>query len=230
MLRCHVILAVFKRNLASYFSGVLGYLFIVVFVVLASWRAFQPQFFTNNLANLDQLNEWFPMLLLFLIPAITMGVWADEKKLATEELLFTLPATDLEIVLAKYLAVLAVYSVALSFSVFQLFVLAWYADPDWGLLLTTYFGYWLSGAALLSAGMFASGLTSSTTVAFVCGAVVCACTVRRSGQGTASRAAPAAPYCSTVRRVTCRSHGVRMVSSFGVSFSRAGCADSAAWR
>ena len=112
-MRSHVILAVFKRNVASYFNSVLGYLFIVVFVVAGAALAFSPQFFTNNLATLDQLNEWFPMLLLFLVPAITMGAWSDEKRSGTEELLFTLPASDVEILLGKYLAVLSVYSVAL---------------------------------------------------------------------------------------------------------------------
>ena len=174
MLRSHVILAVFKRNVASYFSGVLGYLFIVVFVVAGAFFAFSPQFFTNNEANLDQLSQMYPLLLLFLMPAITMTTWADEKKLGTAELLFTLPAADVEILLGKYLAVLAVYSIVLSFSLTHLFVLAWIGDPDWGLIFTTYVGYFLSGAALLSAGMFASVLTSSATVAFVLGVALCA--------------------------------------------------------
>ncbi|MGE3313554.1 MAG: Gldg family protein [Planctomycetaceae bacterium] len=174
LLNRHVIFAVFRRNVLSYFSGVLGYLFIVVFVVAGAILAFSPQFFTNNLANLDQLSEWYPMLLLFLVPAITMSAWADEKKLGTDELLFTLPASDVEVMLGKYLAVLAVYTVALLFSVTHLIVLAWIGDPDWGLMFTTYLGYWLAGAALLAAGMFASVLTSSTTVAFVLGAAFCA--------------------------------------------------------
>ena len=134
MLRCHVVFAVFKRNLLSYFTGVLGYLFIVVFVVAGAYLAFNARFFTNNLANLDELSRWFPMLLLFIVPAVTMSTWADERKLGTDELLFTLPAADVEILLGKYLAVLAVYTVTLLFSVTHLGVLAWYADPDWGLL------------------------------------------------------------------------------------------------
>ena len=144
MLRSYVIWAVFCRNVAAYFSSVLGYLFIVVFVLAMASYAYTPMFFANNVATLDQLNNVFPWLLLFIVPAITMSAWADEKKLGTEELLFTLPAADVEILLGKYFSVLAVYSIALAFSLCQLFVLGLYADPDWGLLFATYVGYWLA--------------------------------------------------------------------------------------
>ncbi len=175
MLQFHpnVVFAVLKRNVASYFSGVLGYLFIVVFVVVGGYFAFQQQFFTNNEANLDQLTGMYPLLLLFLIPAITMTAWSDEKKLGTDELLFTLPASDLEILVGKYLAVLTVYTIALLFSSTHAIVLAYIGDPETGVIFATYLGYWLAGAALLAAGMFASVLTSSATVAFVLGAVIC---------------------------------------------------------
>ncbi|PAY19696.1 ABC transporter permease [Rhodopirellula sp. SM50] len=173
-IRPQVIRAVFQRNFASYFSGVLGYLFIVVFVVLGGALAFNARFFTGNEPNLDQLTAWYPLLLLFFVPAVTMSVWADERKSGTDELLFTLPATEIEILLGKYLSVVAVYSVALVFSMAHVFVLTFLGNPDWGLLATTYFGYWLAGAAMLSAGMLASMLTANMTVAFVLGIVICA--------------------------------------------------------
>ncbi len=174
MLRWHVISAVFSRNFKQYFTSVLGYLFIVVFVTVCAILTFSPQFFADNLANLDQLSKYYPALLLFFVPAITMSVWADEKKQGTDAILFTLPASDLEILLGKFFSVVAVYTVALIFSVTQLIALQAIGDPDWGVIGSTYVGYWLAGVALLSVGMFASSLTGSTTVAFVVGALLCA--------------------------------------------------------
>ncbi len=171
-LRSQVVLSIFRRNFSSYFSGVLGYLFIIVFVAAGAALAFNAEFFTANVPTLDQLTEKYPLLLLFIVPAITMTVWADERKQGTDELLFTLPVTDLEVLLGKYLAVVAVYSVALLFSLAYVVVLQFLGNPDWGLLFTTYFGYWIAGAAMLSAGMLASALNRTTTVAFILGVLM----------------------------------------------------------
>src|SRR5687768_4472120 len=168
--------AVLKRNFVGYFANPTGYVFLCLFVFLTSVAAFWPHdFFIANLANLDQLNQYIAMILLVFVPAITMSIWAEERRQGTDELLLTLPAADFDIVIGKYLAAAAIFTVSLIFSQlsnYAVLVSLTQGDLDTGLFFTTYFGYWLMGLAMLAIGMVASFLTNNLTVSFILGLVL----------------------------------------------------------
>ncbi len=174
-MRLRVVWSVLKRDFTGYFTSLTGYAFITLFIGLCSFLQFwRDDFFKNNLAGLGTLNEFYPVLMLFIIPAITMSAWADERRQGVDELLLTLPMTDLELVAGKYLGALGIYTVSLGFSLTLLVFLSWLGRPDAGLIFANYYAFWLLGAALIAIGMVGSALTDNLTVGFILGSVMCA--------------------------------------------------------
>lgn len=182
-----VVSAVFRKDMRQYLGNPTGYVFLTLFIATTAAAAFlQDGFFARNLADLAELNTMMPAILMFFVPAITMGAWSEERRGGTDELLLTMPVRDVEVVLGKYLGVLGMYTISLAFSLSNVGVLMYLGDPDTGLMMSTYLGYLLMGALFCAIGLVASMLTKNATVAFILGALGCAGLVFAGSQPWAS--------------------------------------------
>ncbi|MGK0264804.1 MAG: ABC-2 type transport system permease protein [Planctomycetota bacterium] len=176
----NIVRAVWKRDLRSWFGNPTGYVFIILFVVsacVALMFSEQGEFFRNALANLDTLNGWFPALALVFVSASTMNIWASERSNGTQELLFTLPGSDLDLQLGKFLSAISVYTVSLLFTLVMPIALSFLGNPDWGQLFANYVGFWLLGVMLVAVSMVGSQLTQNSTVALLLSIVLCVAVV-----------------------------------------------------
>lgn len=166
------IITIFKKELAAYFNSPIAYIFVAVFLIIANWLFFQ-NFYLIGQANLRSYFLLLPWIFLFLAPAITMRVWAEEKKAGTLELLLTLPVTDWEVVAAKFLSALAFLSFVLLLSLTIPFTVNRLGNMDWGPVIGGYLGAILLGGAYLALGLFISSLTKNQIIAFLIGVVCC---------------------------------------------------------
>jgi ABC-2 type transport system permease protein len=166
------ILVIAGKEFRAYFSSVIAYIFITLFLAVSGWL-FMQSFFLLGQASLRPFFSFLPYQFLIFVPAVTMRLWAEEKKLGTIELLMTFPVRDSEVVLGKFLAAIGFLGVALFLS-FPLALTAAYAgDPDWGAIFGGYLGALLLGASYLAIGLFISSLTENQIVAFLIAAVAC---------------------------------------------------------
>ena len=166
--------SVLKRETVAYFSTPLAYLFLVIFLFFSSFLTFQKSFFELRQASLRLFFENMPLLFIFLVPAIAMRLWAEERRTNSIELLLTLPVTITQAVLGKFVAALGVILLALILTYPMVFVVCYLGEPDMGPIWAGYLGSLLLAATFLAIGSFFSTLTRSHVIAFVLAVVCCA--------------------------------------------------------
>lgn len=166
-------LPILKREFLGYFRTPVAYVFLGVFVVASVGLAFfVSQFFKAGNASLESYFLWHTWLFVFFAPAAGMRLWAEERRSGTLELLFTLPVTPLQAVLAKFLAAWAFLACGILLSLPLAFTAAWLGDPDWGVIAASYLGSILMAGAYLAVSSLMSALTKNQVVAFVLGLFV----------------------------------------------------------
>ena len=170
----NLIRALFRRELQSYFATPVAYVFIVIYLVLmGTFTFYLGQFYERGQADLSSFFNFHPWLYLFLVPAISMRLWAEERKTGSIELLMTMPITAWQAVLGKYLAAWAFTGIALALT-FPIWITVNYlGDPDNGAILAGYLGSFLMAGGFLAIGACVSATTRNQVIAFVITIVVC---------------------------------------------------------
>jgi ABC-2 type transport system permease protein len=167
-------LIVARRELAGYFSTPVAYVFIVIFLILSGALTFTlGGFFNRGQADLQPFFGFMPWLFLFLVPALTMRLWAEERRLGTIELLLTLPMAQWQAVLGKFLAAWAFCGIALALTFPLWLTVNSLGRPDNGVILTGYLGCLLVAGAYLAIGAAVSALTKNQVIAFVLAVALC---------------------------------------------------------
>ena len=165
---------VMRRELAGYFATPVAWVFIVIFLVMAGAFTFYiGAFYDRGIADLDPFFPFQPWLYLFLVPAMAMRLWAEERRSGTIELLLTLPLTLWQAVLGKFLAAWLFLGLALLLTFPVWLTVNYLGDPDNGVIAAGYIGSWLMAGGFLAIGSCMSALTRNQVVAFILSVVVC---------------------------------------------------------
>ena len=166
-------LAVFKRELKSYFTTPLAYVFLFIFLVLSGFLTFQKGFYEARQADMTRFFMNMPLLFVGMASATSMRLWAEERKVGSVELLFTLPITIREAVLGKLCAAWVFLSIALALTFPMVITVFYLGSPDVGVIVTGYIGTWLMVGAFLAIGCFFSALTKNQVISVVLSSVAC---------------------------------------------------------
>jgi len=165
---------ILRRELAGYFATPVAYVFLVIFLVLAGVLTFQlGGLLGSGQADLQPFFAFHPWLYMFLVPAISMRLWAEERKQGTIEVLLTLPLSMGEAVLGKFLAAWVFTGIALALTLPLWLTVNWLGNPDNGVIFASYVGSLLMAGGYLAVGACFSALTRNQVVAFVLTVMVC---------------------------------------------------------
>ncbi len=162
--------AILKKEFKAYWISPMGYIYLVVFLSLTMWIFFRG-FFIINQANIRTFFSILPWVFLLFIPAITMRLWTEERRLGTLELILTLPVKDHEVLFGKFLAAYLFLIISLILTLPLPISVSLIGNLDWGQVITSYIGALLLGGAYLSIGIFASSISFNQIVSFILGAV-----------------------------------------------------------
>jgi ABC-2 type transport system permease protein len=169
-----VIWTITKRELAAYFQSPVAYVFLVIFLLLAGVFTFTfGGFFERGEASLSAFFNWLPWLFLFLVPAVGMRLWSEERRLGTIELLLTMPVASWQAILGKFVASWLFLAIALALTFPMIVTVNWLGDPDNGVVASGYIGALLLAGAYLALSSMTSAMTRNQVIAFIVAVVLC---------------------------------------------------------
>ena len=168
------ITAIMKRELGAYFSSPIAYVFLVIFLLLAGFFTFTVgNFFERGEASLVSFFTWHPWLYLFLVPAVGMRLWSEERRLGTMELLLTMPVTAWQAIVGKFLASWVFLALALALTFPVVLTVNYMGDPDNGLILTGYVGSLMLAGSYLAVSCMTSAMTRNQVISFIVSVMIC---------------------------------------------------------
>jgi len=167
-------LAVFKRELKSYFTTPIAYVFLVIFLFFSGYMTFKQGFFEMRQADMYTFFMNMPLMFIFMVPSATMRLWAEERRVGSIELLFTLPITITQAVLGKFFAAWLFLTIALVLTFPMVITVCYLGEPDIGLIITGYLGSMLMAGGFLAIGCFFSAISKNQVISFVLSVVACA--------------------------------------------------------
>jgi ABC-2 type transport system permease protein len=166
--------AIMKRELGGYFTSPIAYVFLVIFLLLTGFFTFTVgNFFERGEASLVSFFTWHPWLYLFLVPAVGMRLWSEERRLGTLELLLTLPITAWQAIVGKFLASWLFLALALALTFPVVITVNWLGEPDNGVIAAGYVGSLLLAGAYLAISCMTSAMTRNQVISFILSVMIC---------------------------------------------------------